>query len=212
MTTLKPQRAHTSELAAGAWAVVALTPFGCFFGALAVAFSNEGNYLIVSQMIMGVLLFVAAPEGAFILAVHAARAGRRSGKIAVVVAGLLLLATLVCTLLVRLPDGRWWIGLAVTAVVAVLVLAGVCSRRIAVAESGLLFLAALTVLTWPPLADRLARSSRDRGGRGAGSRWARFCNKPPARAGRYAAGGEIACGYRRSLCVADGPLGAVDRR
>jgi hypothetical protein len=136
MTTLKPQPAHTGNLAAGAWAAVAVTPFGWFFGALAVAFSNEGDHPIVSQMIMGVLLFVAAPTSAFVLAVHAARAGHRSGKIAVVVSGLLLLATLVCTLLVRLPNGWWWIGLAVTAVVAVLVLAGVCSRRIAVVVSG----------------------------------------------------------------------------
>jgi hypothetical protein len=141
MTTLKPQPAHTDNLAAGAWAAVALTPFGWFFGALAVAFSNEGDHPIVSQMIMGVLLFVAAPTSAFVLAVHAARAGHRSGKIAVVVSGLLLLATLVCTLLVRLPNGWWWIGLAVTAVVAVLVLAGVCSRRIAVVVSGLLLAA-----------------------------------------------------------------------
>jgi hypothetical protein len=33
------------------------------------------------------LLFVAAPTSAFILAVYAARAGHRSGKIAVVVSG-----------------------------------------------------------------------------------------------------------------------------
>ncbi len=138
MTTLKPQPADVGNLTAGAWAAVALTPFGWFFGTLAVAFSNIGDEPIVSQMIMGLLLFVAAPTSAFILAVHAARAGRRSGKIAVVVSGLLLLATLVCTLIARLPDGWWWIGPAFTAMVAVLALAGVCSRGIAVVVSGLL--------------------------------------------------------------------------
>jgi len=51
------------------------------------------------------------------------------------VSGLLLLATIVCTSLVRLPDGWWWIGLAATAVIAALVLAGVCSRNIAVVLS-----------------------------------------------------------------------------
>ena len=138
MTTLKPRHASADVLAALAWAAVAVTPFGWFYGALAVAFSFEGDHPIVSQMIMGVLLFVAAPTSAFILAVHAARAGHRSGKIAVAVSGLLLLATLVCTLLARLQNGWWWIGPAVTAVAAVLVLAGVCSRRIAVVVSGLL--------------------------------------------------------------------------
>jgi hypothetical protein len=94
-------------------------------------------------MITGVLLFVAAPTSAFILAVHAARAGHRSGKIAVIAAGLLLLATIVVTLL-----SGGWIGLAVTAAVAALVLAWVRSRRTAVAVSGLVLLAALIFGAW----------------------------------------------------------------
>jgi hypothetical protein len=73
-------------------------------------------------MTMGVVLFVTAPTSAFILGVHAVRAGHRSGKIAVMVSGLLLLATLAV-----LAWGIGWIGPAVTAVVAVLVLACVRS-------------------------------------------------------------------------------------
>ena len=69
------------------------------------------------------MLFAEAPAAAVVLAIHAARAGQRSGRIAVVVSGLLLLATIVVLTLVT-----WWIGLAVTAVVAVLVFAGARSR------------------------------------------------------------------------------------
>jgi hypothetical protein len=58
-----------------------------------------------------------------VLAVWAARAGYRSGRIAVAVSGFLLVVTLFLTLLL----GR--IGLVVTAVAAVLVLAGVRSRN-----------------------------------------------------------------------------------
>lgn len=93
---------------------------------------------------MGVVLFVEAPTAAFILAVHAARAGHRSGKIAVMVSGLLLLATIVVLTLVI-----WWIGLAVTAVVAVLVFAAVRSRRIAVTVSELLILTTLSFIIVP---------------------------------------------------------------
>ena len=143
MTTLKPQRAPGEILAAWAWAAVALTPVGWFYGALAAAYSHLGDVVDVNQMITGVLLFVAAPTSAFILAVHARRAGHRSGKIAVIVSGLLLLATIIVTL-------RYggWIGLVVTAVVAVLVLAWVRSRRIAVAMSGLVLLATLLFGAW----------------------------------------------------------------
>ena len=73
--------------------------------------------------ILGVLLFVAAPAAAVVLAVWAACAGYRSGRIAVAVSGFLLVVTLFLTLLLG-P-----IGLVVTAVGAVLVLAGVRSRN-----------------------------------------------------------------------------------
>ena len=99
MTTLKPQRVPGETLATWAWAAVASTPVGWFFGALAVAYSHLGDMVDVNQEITGFLLFVAAPTSAFILAVYAARAGHRSGKIAVIVSGLLLLATIVLTLL-----------------------------------------------------------------------------------------------------------------
>jgi hypothetical protein len=87
---------------------------------------------------MRVLLFAAAPTSAFILAVYTARAGHRSGKIAAIVSGLLLLGTIVVTLLYG-----GWIGLGVVAVAAVLVLAWVLFPRIAVVVSGLLLLAVL---------------------------------------------------------------------
>jgi hypothetical protein len=124
MTTLNPHPVHTEDLAAGAWAAVALTPVGWFFGVLAIAYSHLGDVTDVNMMTTGVVLFVAAPASAFILAVHAARAGHRSGRIAVMVSGLLLLATIVCMLLYG-----GWIGLAVTAAVAALVLAGVRFHR-----------------------------------------------------------------------------------
>ena len=141
MTTLKPQPAQTP--AAWAWAAVALTPVGWFSGALAVAYSHLGDVVDVNQMLEGVLLFAAAPTSAFILAVYAARAGHRSGKIAAIVSGLLLLGTVVVILLYG-----GWIGLGVAAVAAVLVLAWVLFRRIATVLSGLLLLAVLLWAAW----------------------------------------------------------------
>jgi len=141
MATSKPQPAQT--LAAWAWAAVALTPVGWFYGALTAAYSHLGDVVDVSQMLEGVLLFAAAPTSAFILAVYAARAGHRSGKIAAIVSGLLFLSTIVVTLLYG-----GWIGLGVVAVVAVLVFAWVLFRRIAVVVSGLLLLALLLLSAW----------------------------------------------------------------
>ncbi len=82
--------------------------------------SGEGEAKGVGPVtvgILGVLLFAAVPATAVVLAVKAARAGHRSGRIALVVSGTLLAATLFLTLLLG------WIGLVVTAVVAVLVFA-----------------------------------------------------------------------------------------
>jgi hypothetical protein len=126
-----------------------LTPVGWFYGFLAFAYSHLGDVTDVGMMTGGVVLFAAVPTSAFILAVYAARAGHRSGKIAVRVSGLLLLATLAVTFVFTLMDGEW-IGLAVAiaVVVAVLVLAWVLSRRIALAVSGLLFLAGLGFSGW----------------------------------------------------------------
>ncbi|MGO9161441.1 MAG: hypothetical protein ACLP7J_12125 [Streptosporangiaceae bacterium] len=151
MTTLKPRPAVADTLAGGAWAAMALTPVGWFYGLLAVGYSHLGDVTDVSMMTGGIVLFVIPPASAFILAVYAARAGHRSGKVAVVVSGLLLLATIVATLLFNgkaWPASPGWIGVAVAAVVAVLVLAWVLSRRIAVVVSGLLLLAALAFSAW----------------------------------------------------------------
>jgi hypothetical protein len=141
MTTSKPRPAQT--LAAWAWAAVALTPAGWFYGLLAIAYSHLGDVTDASMMLGGIALFAIAPTTAFILAFYAVRAGRWSGKIAVILSGLLLLATLVFLTLVS-----WWVGLSVTGVVAVLVLAWVLSRRIAVVVSGLLLLAILLFSAW----------------------------------------------------------------
>ena len=149
MTTLKPRPDSGQTLAALAWAAVALTPVGWFYGFLAFAYSHLGDVTDVGMMTGGVALFAAAPTSAFILAVYTARAGHRSGKIAVIVSGLLLLATLAATFVFTLMNGEW-IGQAVAmaVVVAVLVLAWVLSRGIAVVMSGLLLLTGLGFSAW----------------------------------------------------------------
>jgi hypothetical protein len=141
MTTSKPRPAQT--LAAWAWAAVALTPIGWFYGLLAIAYGHLGDVTDASMMLSGVVLSAVAPTSAFILAVCAARAGHRSGRIAVLVSGLLLLATLVSLTLVS-----WWVGLSVTGLAAVLVLTWVRSRRMAMMVSGLLLLAMLLFSAW----------------------------------------------------------------
>lgn len=143
MTTLKPQSAHADVLAAWAWAAVPLTPAGWFCGVLAIAYSHLGDVTDVGMMTAGVVLFVTPSTSAFILAVYAARAKHRSGKIALIVSGLLLLATIVVMLL-----HGGWAGLAVAAVIAVLVLAWMHFRRIAMALSGVLLLATLAFSAW----------------------------------------------------------------
>jgi len=151
MTTSKPQHAAGDVLAALAWAAVALTPVGWFYGGLSVAYSHLGDVTDVNMMTGGIVLFAAAPTSAFILAVYAARAGHRSGKVAVVVSGLLLMATIVAMLLFNgeaWPASPGWIGVAAAAVIAVLVLAWVRSRRIAVVVSGLLLMALLGFGAW----------------------------------------------------------------
>jgi len=144
MTTLKRPPAHTDNLALWTWIAVALTPLGWFYGFLAIAYSHLGDVTDVGMMTTGVVMFVEAPVFAVVLAVYAARAGHRSGRIAVVVSGLLLLATLVFLTLVY-----WWVGVPVTGVVAVLVFAGARSRRIAVAVFGSLLLVTLSFMIVP---------------------------------------------------------------
>ena len=115
MTTLKPRYAAADVLAASAWAAVGLTPVGWFYGFMAIGYSHLGDVTDKGMMFGGVVLFAVAPTIAFILAVYAARAGHRSGKIAVLVSGLLLLAILLVS--ARLSGG--WINAAVIAVTAV---------------------------------------------------------------------------------------------
>ncbi len=120
MTGSKRRRTHTGRLALGAWIAVASTPLGWALGIYLAVLGGEGAAKGIGPVtlgIAGVLLFAAAPATAVILAVQAARAGHRSGRILVVVSGSLLLATLVLTLLVG------WLGLVVAAAVAVLVAA-----------------------------------------------------------------------------------------
>jgi hypothetical protein len=149
MTTLKPRPDPAQTVAALAWAAVALTPVGWFYGFLAFAYSHLGDVTDVGMMTGAVALFAAAPTSALILAIYAARAGHRSGKIAVIVSALLVLATLAVTFVFALMNGEW-IGQAVAmvAVVAVLVLAWVVSRRIAVVVSALLLLTLLVFSAW----------------------------------------------------------------
>lgn len=119
MSALRRRPAHADTLARWAWIAVALTPAGWVSGIVLAFLSGEGGARgigPVSVGLLGVVLFVAAPATAVVLAVHAARAGHRSGRIAEMVSGSLLVATLFLTLLLG------WIGLVVTAVVAALVL------------------------------------------------------------------------------------------
>jgi hypothetical protein len=109
-------RAGTAKaLAAWAWAAVGLTPVGWFYGFMAIGYSHLGDVTDREMMFGGVVLFAVSPTIAFILAVYAACAGHRSGKIAVVVSGLLLLALLLAS--AWLSGG--WINVAVIAVMAV---------------------------------------------------------------------------------------------
>ena len=125
MTVTKRRLTRADKLALGAWITVGLTPAGWVLGVVLALMSCEGEAEgagPVALGITGVLLFGAAPAAAVILAVHAARAGHRSGRAAVMVAGALLLATLVLTMLLG------WIGLIVVAAVTVLVFVATASR------------------------------------------------------------------------------------
>lgn len=120
MSAWKRRPVYGETLARWAWIAVALTPAGWMLGISLAFLSGEGEAKgagPVTAGILGILLFAAVPATAVVLAVKAARAGRRSGRIALAVSGSVLAATLFLTLLLG------WIGLVVTAVVALLVFA-----------------------------------------------------------------------------------------
>lgn len=119
-SVLKRRPAQADALARWASIAVALTPAGWVSGIVLAFLSGEGGAKGIGPVtvgLLGVLLFVAAPATAVVLAVQAARAGHRSGRIAEMVSGSLLVATLLLTLLLG------WIGLVVTVVVTALVFA-----------------------------------------------------------------------------------------
>ena len=118
MSVLKRRPGHVGALARWAWIALALTPAGWVLGIVLAFLSGEGEATGIGPVtvgLLGVLLFAAVPATAVVLAVQAARAGHRSGRIAEILSGSLLVATLFLTLLLG-P-----IGLIVTAAVAVLV-------------------------------------------------------------------------------------------
>ena len=190
MGTMKPRRSAADVLAAWAWAALAVTPVGWFYGALAIAYSHLGDVTDVNKMIGGIVLFVTAPASAFILAVYAARAGHRSGKIAVVVSGLLLLATLAALTWGTQVDrpgrhrGRRDAGSRL-GVLPQNRRGGV--RAAAPGHTSFLRVGERRV-------DPSSRDRRDGGGRGAGLRLGPLPQQAAARAGRRAARGGTACG------------------
>ena len=120
MSVSKRWPAHAGALARWAWIAVALTPAGWVLGIVLALLSGEGGAKGIGPVtvgLLGILLFAAAPATSVVLAVQAARTGHRSGRIAEMVSGSLLVATLFLTLLLG------WIGLVVTTVVTALVLA-----------------------------------------------------------------------------------------
>jgi len=119
MSVLKHRSAPADTLARWAWIAVALTPAGWVIFVVLASLSSEGEAKGAGPVIVGLLgifLFAAAPATAVVLAVKAARAGHRSGRIAAAVSGSLLAVAALC-----LPLLFGLIGLVVTAVVAVLV-------------------------------------------------------------------------------------------
>ena len=96
--------AHAGRLARWAWITIALTPAGWVLGIAPVFLSGDGGTLRIGELTLsletwGILLAAAVPVAAVVLAVKAERAGCRSGRIAVMVSGALLLATLAFALL-----------------------------------------------------------------------------------------------------------------
>ena len=78
MTVSERRPVHGGRLALWAWIAVALAPVGWVLGIVLAFLSGEGEAKGIGPVtlgILGVLLFVAAPATAVVLAVRAARAG-----------------------------------------------------------------------------------------------------------------------------------------
>jgi hypothetical protein len=103
MTVTREHRGRVSGLAVGTWIAVAAVPVAWVFGILLAFVSGEGNARGAAQVgvgLLGVAVFVAMPSLAVALAARLRGAGHRSGRAAIVVAGLLLALTLLVTTLV----------------------------------------------------------------------------------------------------------------
>lgn len=126
----------TRRSAVWAWVAVALTPVGWFLAVLAGFAWAEAPAGGVATWSLGTvpyaLLGVIAPTAAVILAIRAARAGERSGRVAVAVSVLLLVGTLV---LLGLDFTLGWI-VALVMVVAVLAVFGWRSRHMRLPPAG----------------------------------------------------------------------------
>ncbi len=113
----------TSRSALWAWVAVALTPVGLLLAVVAGFAWAEAPASGIATWSLGTvpaaLLAVIAPTAAVILAIRAARAGERSGRIALAVSVLLLLG-----MLVVLGISLFSLGWIIALVMAVAVLAG----------------------------------------------------------------------------------------
>ncbi len=113
--------ASADRLARRAWITIALIPAAWLLGVIAYLAGTGGTLTIgllsLDPVTWAILLAVAVPVVAVVLAVQAARAGHRSGRRAVLVSGTLLLVTLALALLL-VP----LIGLTAVAVITVLVI------------------------------------------------------------------------------------------
>jgi Flp pilus assembly protein TadB len=112
------------EWAVAPWVAVALTPVGLFVGLFFVLgavmtevdleeSANFGFWLLIA------LSWLTMPMAAEILAARAVRAGRRSGRISALVAGLLLVAMIVFYALGAInTNGQNWIIVSVVIIAA----------------------------------------------------------------------------------------------
>jgi hypothetical protein len=122
MTALQHRRPDVSRLPArlvrSAWIAMALVPAGLAFGVVLSLLGGERPGGVAGALVLS-LVSLAAPAAAVILAAQAVRAGQRSAKVALVVAGVLLVMAFAWLPLVIISTGSGWI-IALAVVVAVL--------------------------------------------------------------------------------------------